>query len=230
MCGRYKLQDPEWVEADFSQVFPTLASAVRRPRYNVAPGQLVLALRGPAGGPTLEAMKWGVAARWQGGPPQLINARAEKIRQSRLWKPMFEGGRCAVPADGFYEWKAAAGDGAAKQPWLFTRQGGEGFWLAGLCAASAEEGEAEHECAVITVEPNELVGDVHDRMPAMLDRQQLEDWLGEDDEAAAAALRPFDSTAMDATPIGRAIGSPANEGPELIEPVEPDSPAQGRLL
>lgn len=235
MCGRYKLQNPDWVEMDFSQTFPTLADAVRRPRYNVAPGQLVLAVRAGEAGPALEAMKWGIAARWKGGPPQLINARDDKLAGSRLWKPMLTDGRCAIPADGFYEWKAPVESGGKKQPWLFTRSAGEGFWFAGLssAASSGEAGgdpAAANECAIITVSPNELVEDVHDRMPAMLGVEQLADWLGEDAKAALAALRPFESTQMAATPIGRAIGSPANEGPELIEPVAPDSPQQGSLL
>jgi putative SOS response-associated peptidase YedK len=60
MCGRYKLQDPEWVEADFSTSFPTLSDAVRRPRFNVAPGQLVLAITRGEGGRALEQMDWGI--------------------------------------------------------------------------------------------------------------------------------------------------------------------------
>src|SRR4051794_34796939 len=131
MCGRYKLQDPEWVEADFSTSFPTLSDAVRRPRFNVAPGQLVLAITRGADGRALEQMDWGIEAPWKGGPPQIINARAEKIPESRFWKPMLEQRRCAIPADGFYEWRALE-SGGRKQPYLFTRTGGAGFWLAGM--------------------------------------------------------------------------------------------------
>lgn len=227
MCGRYKLQNPDWVEADFSTTFPTLSDSVRRPRYNVAPGQMVLAVLRGGEGRALEAMKWGVEARWSGGPPQLINARGEKLPESRFWKPMLENGRCAIPADGFYEWKAQ-GSGR-KQPILFTRTGGEGFYLAGLYTGS-RDAAAGHECAVITVEPNELVEDVHDRMPAMLRPEDVEAWLGDDAGEAFKALQPFPSTGMSALAIGRAIGNSNNEGPELIEPAEPEGPAQAQLL
>lgn len=227
MCGRYKLQDPEWVEADFSNVFPTLATAVRRPRYNVAPGQLVLAVTGGASGRTLEQMKWGIEAPWKQGPPQMINARGEKLAESRFWKPMLESRRCAIPADGFYEWRAGEGKAAKKQPFLFAREDGAGFWFAGLYApARADEPPAANECVVITVAPNELVDGVHDRMPAMLDSEQLGAWLGDDAEAAHAQLAPYPSRKMSALAIGRAIGNAANEGPELIEPVGPDESTQ----
>lgn len=228
MCGRYKLQNPDWVEADFSTTFPTLSDAVRRPRYNVAPGQMVLAVRGGEGR-ALEEMKWGIEATWKGGPPQMINARGEKLAGSRFWKPLLENGRCAIPADGFYEWKTPQGAGGKKQPYLFTRETGEGFWFAGLCSPSRSE-EADNECVIITVDPNELVEGVHDRMPAMLRESQLDSWLGGDTESAFAVLTPFPSVEMSALPIGRAIGNSNNEGPELIEPAEPEGPAQAQLL
>lgn len=222
MCGRYKLQDPEWVEADFSTTFPTLSDAVRRPRYNVAPGQMVLAVIRGGEGRALEEMKWGIESNWKGGPPQLINARGEKLAESRFWKPLLEGGRCAIPADGFYEWKAPSGPGGKKQPYLFTREGGRGFWFAGLHSANS--------CVIVTVDPNELVEDVHNRMPAMLDDEALGAWLEGDADEAFAALRPFPSVQMGALAIGRAIGNSNNEGPELIEPAEPEGPAQAQLL
>lgn len=231
MCGRYKLQNPDWVETDFSSVFPTLADAVRGPRFNVAPGQLVLAVSAAGGGRSLEQMKWGIPAKWKGGPPQIINARSEKLPESRFWKPLLERGRCALPADGFYEWKAPAAGEKGKRPYLFTRNGGEGFWFAGLCSQSPEEEtDADRCCAIVTVEPNELVAGVHDRMPAMLTEAELDSWLSADAAEAHALLAPFSSTAMTALAIGRAIGNAAAEGPQLIEPAEPEGPAQASLL
>lgn len=224
MCGRYKLQDPAWVETDFPTTFPTLADSVRRPRFNVAPGQLVLAVREGASGRVLEQMKWGIAAPWKGGSSQLINARGEKLAESRFWEPMLVGGRCALPADGFYEWKAPDPGARRKRPYLFTATAGA-FWFAGLCAPG--EGEAGTECVIVTVEPNDLVAGVHDRMPAMLTGDQIGRWLGEDLDAARELLAPFPSTQMDALEIGPAIGDASREGPGLIAPA---TESQIRLL
>lgn len=228
MCGRYKLQNPDWVEADFSETFPTLATYLRRPRYNIAPGQLVLGVARSAGARSLEQLHWGIAAPWKSDGAQLINARGEKLQESRLWKSMLPEGRVAIPADGFYEWKAAAAKGAKKQPFMFTRSDGAGFWFAGLATRAAEDDP--RCCVIVTVEPNELVEDIHNRMPAMLHSDQLETWLSADVDDALAALLPYPSVEMTATTIGTAIGNAATEGPELIEPVEPPPPAQGSLL
>lgn len=231
MCGRYKLQNPDWVEADFSNTFPTLATAVRGPRYNVSPGQLVLAIsRGDGSGRVLEQFNWGVESNWRGGPPMLINARGEKLEGSRFWGPMVEHGRCAIPADGFYEWRAPEPGQRDKQPFLFTRTGGEGFWFAGLLGKAPAGAETARGCVIITVDPNELVEDIHDRMPAMLDADGVTAWLEGDSREALATLQPYPSTQMTALAIGRAIGNSNNEGPELIEPVEPEPPAQAQLL
>jgi putative SOS response-associated peptidase YedK len=219
MCGRYKLQHPHWVEHDFAAVFPTLADVVRRPRYNIAPGQLVLAVSPGPGSRTLEQMHWGIAAPWKGGPARIINARAEKLAASRFWKPLFEQGRCAIPADGFYEWRAAPQGGGRKQPFLFGRADGAGFWFAGVRSAAREQdAPAANECAIVTVEPNDLVEGVHDRMPALLDRDDLAEWLEGAPSDALGALRPYPSAEMSARAIDPAIGNPSREGPQLIAP------------
>lgn len=222
MCGRYTLTKPDWFEHDFHSIRPTLADAVRRPRYNVAPGQMVLALTRPAGGARVgEAMHWGIEANWPGGPPQLINARGEKLAGSRFWQPMLEDGRCAIPADGFYEWKKSGSK--QKQPIWFTREGREPFWFAGLCKPAPDGNEADHACVIITVDPNELVEDVHDRMPAMLNPEEVDQWLTGSVDDAVKLLDPYPSTAMAATAVSRAVGNANNEGPELVEPATPES-------
>lgn len=218
MCGRYTLAKPDWFEHDFGTSFATLSDAVRRPRFNIAPGQLVLAIAHPQGSARVaETMKWGVEAPWKGGPPQMINARAEKLATSRLWKSMLENGRCALPADGFYEWRKPENNGGRKQPYWFSRADGEPFLLAGLFRESSDADE--RQCVVITVEPNELVEDVHDRMPAMLHPDRVDDWLEGDAEEALQALVPFESTQMTARRIGSAVGNVSNDSPELIESI-----------
>lgn len=225
MCGRYTLANPDWFDYDFSSSFPTLGSALRRPRFNVAPGQQVIAFTRSGEGRRLEAMHWGIETNWKKGPKQLINARAEKLTESRYWKSKVAEGRCAIPADGFYEWRPA-GDGGSKQPFHFAREGRAGFAFAGLAVPAGDGESTERQCVIITVEPNELVESVHDRMPAMLKPEQIDRWLGDDVEAALDCLGPFPSIDMTAVPVSTAVGNPARDAPELIEPVEVDPPPE----
>lgn len=132
----------------------------------------------------------------------MINARAEKLASSRLWESMLESGR--------------------KQPIWFSRLEQEPFVFAGLYRPAAGDSEPD-QCVIITVEPNELVEDVHDRMPAMIRPELMDDWLDGDVESALEALHPFPSTDMTARTVGKAVGSPRTEGPQLIEPVAADA-------
>lgn len=231
MCGRYTFFQQQWVDALLDGEPGPLPAEVRRPRYNVAPGQMVLALTRPAQRPTesLEAcaVRWGIEAPWKGGPSQLINARAEKLAESRFWRTLLDDGRCVIPADGFYEWRALPSGG--KQPYWFGLTDRRPFAFAGLCR-ERETGPAE--CAIVTVDANELLSGIHDRMPAILDDEGLRAWLGDDLVAAQAVLEPYPSAAMIARPVSRAVNSADAEGPALIDPVDPpgQAPATQRLF
>lgn len=221
MCGRYTLGTFDWVDPQFQTDLGQVADLVKRPRFNVAPGQMILALTRSSGGANVaEAMKWGIEPPWKGGPAQMINARNDKLAESRFWKPLLENGRCAIPADGFYEWRAAAEKGGRKQPYWFSRSSGEGFAFAGLWRAVKDEENPDlRACVIITVEPNELVADVHNRMPAMLRPEDIGQWLNGDVDEALAALDSFPSVEMSARPVSGAVGNPRTDAPELIEAV-----------
>lgn len=229
VCGRYTLSHQQWVDSLFGGDLEKLPYALRSPRFNVAPGQLVLGVGGRAGAHAAEALHWGIEAPWRGGPSRLINARAEKLPESRFWRPLLEDGRCAIPADGFYEWRSVGG--GVKRPYWFSLADGEPFAFAGLRRAGKDrEPGAAGECVIVTVAANELVNGVHDRMPAMLDRAAIGVWLDADADEALGVLRPYPSTGMVARAVSRLVNDARREGPELIAPAGsewPDQPAPG---
>lgn len=95
--------------------------------------------------------------------------------------------------------------------------------MAGLWETWSENGEEIQSATIITTESNELVGELHDRMPVILDRDEKDRWLEEEDEGEPQAmLDPFPADRMTTYEVSTAVNSPANEGPELIEPVGSD--------
>jgi putative SOS response-associated peptidase YedK len=75
-------------------------------------------------------------------------------------------------------------------------------------------------CSITTV-PNELMAEIHNRMPVILPKETWGLWL---DPAAQIRevkplLVPYSSELMAAHPVGKAIGNTRNDGPELILPV-----------
>lgn len=92
------------------------------------------------------------------------------------------------------------------------------FAFAGLWDTWGKDGDKVASCAIITTTPNELVGSVHDRMPAILRPSDFDTWLG--DEADANELRellaPFPAEYMQGYPVGLGINNPGVDDPRLI--------------
>ena len=72
---------------------------------------------------------------------------------------------------------------------------------------------------ILTTEPNELVRPVHDRMPVIVPEQMYDLWLSrevQEPAELAPALRPYPADAMHAFPVGPAVNSPKNDGPDCL--------------
>ncbi len=128
----------------------------------------------------LRMAKWGFVPFFMDGKPGKrpppINARAETLATSGMFRSSVAKYRCIIPADGFYEWKMIDPDTKTKQPMYVQLQDTSLFGFAGiytLPTASNPGGTA----AIITTTPNELMASIHNRMPAIL-LPALEDvWL-----------------------------------------------------
>lgn len=237
MCGRFTLAlSPEDV-AKLLELNRTLdAELGLGPRWNVAPGQEILAALRPAPDAATEPrrLRWGLVPAWARDPAvghRMLNARSETVREKPAFRSAFRARRCLIPADGFYEWKR---EGGRKQPWLFRLKDDPGFALAGLWERwLGPDGELLDSCTLLTTTPNELMAPIHDRMPVILAPEHRADWLAAAPEAADslhALLRPFPAAAMTAWPVSTLVNSPRNDGPELVRPVDPQGGAQLELL
>jgi putative SOS response-associated peptidase YedK len=194
-----------------------------RPRYNVAPGDDVLAVTTDReGAPRGELLRWGLVPYWAKDPKtlglKLINARSETM----LTNGAFRGARrCLVIADGFYEWEKRPGE--PKQPWWVTRPDGEPFAFAGLWSSwrPGEGIEPLRTVAIVTTEASQQLAHVHDRMPVMLPRDAEDAWL--DHDTAPSELLdlcvPLDETGMRA--VGDAVNDARHDEPDCLEPAAP---------
>ena len=127
--------------------------------------------------------------------------------------------RCLIPASGFYEWVALAGE-KRKQPYCFRPKDEKPWAFAGLWERwQGPDGPVE-SCCILTTEANELVRPVHDRMPVILPERHWAAWLepqGQDAGELVPMLRPFPSDAMRAYPVGQLVNNPRNDRPGCLE-------------
>jgi putative SOS response-associated peptidase YedK len=124
--------------------------------------------------------------------------------------------RCIVPVDGFFEWRAIKG--AAKQPYAIAMKDGSPFGLAGLWEnrKNPSTGEWERTVAIITVPSNELVGQIHDRMPAILEPAGYDRWLGFELDPCDLLIT-YPSEPMAIWPISKRVNKPENDDPSILD-------------
>jgi len=225
MCGRYTLIRLN----DVLEKFPWIEHAPPDlvPRYNVAPTQAILGIANDHPD-EFEHFVWGLIPSWAEDPSignRMINARAETLAEKPAFRTALKRRRCLVIADGFYEWKVEPGGGKKpiKTPMFIRMKDGKPFAFAGLWETWHDRtggGSEVRSCSIVTTSPNELMKDIHDRMPAIVPPARYQDWLqkGElDSDRAAALLGPYPADEMEAYPVSTYVNSPKNEGEKCIE-------------
>jgi len=226
MCGRYTLTAPD--PAALRARFPIGESVEIRRRFNVAPGDDVLAVTTDrAGAPRGELLRWGLVPSWAKSPAtglKMINARVETVAERPAYRRAFERFRCLILADGFYEWRPTPG--APKRPFHITRADSEPFSFAGLWSIwHGDDGALLRTCTILTTAANATIAPLHDRMPVILAPDAERDWLtpttspGRLGEILAGLAAP--ETAL--TEVGPAVNDARYDGPGCLAPPVPDA-------
>lgn len=217
MCGRTSLFVPQSV---LEARFDAEAAEPIIPRYNIGPKDDLAVI--PNEDPdTIEQFRWGLVPHWVDDPddfPELINARAETVAEKNSFRDAFNKRRCLVLADGFYEWHGERGH---KQPYRITRADEEPFAFAGLWETWERNGDFLETTTIITTDANDLVEGIHDRMPVILESENESTWLEEDDpDELHALLDPFDSGAMEASPVSTKVNDPGYDHPDVVDSID----------
>ncbi|HID97315.1 MAG TPA: SOS response-associated peptidase [Thermodesulfobacteriaceae bacterium] len=224
MCGRYSFwKSCKRLKEEFSLSVPSEFLPEIHPRYNIAPGTDIPAIRQlPEKRRELALLQWGLIPSWAKDKKtgyRLINARAESVATKPAFRSAFRYRRCLIPASGFYEWQKLEG---GKQPWFITLEDADLFAFAGLWECwEGQEGEVVESCTIITTDSNDLVRPLHDRMPVIIERLRYGDWLSRESgpDALKTLLCPLPAEKMKARPVSLLVNNPGNESPECCKPM-----------
>ena len=231
MCGRFVATTaPQQLALLFDAVLEDPGADRFTPNYNVAPTTRILALASDIenGDRTrvLRRMHWGLLPAWskdRSRAASMINARRETLSEKPSFRPLLDHHRCVVPVDGYYEWKTVGVDTTVKQPkqpYFITGSDGVPLAIAGLWTTWKDPhlgGEEVRSCSLITTAPNEHLSAIHDRMPCVLDTDDIEEWLTAD-VAPLHLLRTAENDRLRAVTVSTAVNNVRNKGAALIEP------------
>lgn len=167
MCGRYAFfTDRELQEIDeiiekisddiqrdkmkTGEIFPTNVAPVLVPQHEII---------------TPKLMVWGFPNFRNKGV--IINARAETVKDKNLFGSSLRARRCVIPSTGFYEWDAE------KKKFIFNTPDSQMLYMAGIY----NQFEGENRFVILTTEANSSMADVHNRMPIVVPKEQIDDWI-----------------------------------------------------
>lgn len=202
MCCRYYMEkSPElrpYIEAaNRSSLKDRLVSKLARPLVTegeVRPTDLVpvIAPSSKSLEPTVFPMVWGFTIPRR--QTSLFNARVESATEKPTFKESWEKRRCIVPASWYYEWEhlinASTGKSKTGDKYMIQAKGSNVIYLAGLYRLEEIAGIQVPVFTILTREPSDEIRFIHDRMPVMLPKEYIREWVnpnGKPEEIIRAA-------------------------------------------
>ena len=229
MCGRSSLTKTEKeLEERFNASFYSedLERYNPLPNYNVAPSHITPVITNVD--PThFSPFRWGLIPFWAKDMKigyKMINARKETVLEKNTFKKAVAVRRCIVPFDGFYEWKKTP---QGKEPYRIVTKDKEIFTVAGLWDKwTNENGDDIYSFTLLTQAPNETIAEIHDRMPAILTKEQEDLWLSDDlsPQQLVDMLEPYPDDQIEAYLVSKAVNNVRNNNADLIKPLDNPTP------
>ena len=163
MCGRY------YIDSDMAEKIETVVryvdQRIRKKQFSgdIRPTEFAPVIEKSERGLKLDVCKWGYPLAK--GNNLVINARTESVMDKIAFRNGLLYHRILIPASGFYEWNRL------KEKNTFTRPDAPVLYMAGFC----DWFENEKRFVILTTKANASMEKTHDRMPLILEKEQLAD-------------------------------------------------------
>jgi Uncharacterized conserved protein len=167
MCGRYTFfTDKELQEVD--EIIEQISNEIQLEKVKageIFPTDTVPVLL-PEGDIVIpRLMVWGFPNFRSKGV--IINARSETAREKKMFGSSLQKRRCIIPSTGFYEWDSA------KKKYLFNVPDSQMLYMAGIY----DRFDNEDRFVILTAGANRSMEQVHDRMPVIVPKERIHDWI-----------------------------------------------------
>lgn len=173
MCGRYFMGDDDKAE-ELQQIIdilnrkPSSNTSALKTAGEVFPSDTVPVIANSKTlKPTPFAMEWGYTTA---DGNRLINARSETASKKPTFKDGMAQRRCIIPASYYFEWEK---NGRAKIKHAIGSTAENMIYMAGIYRL--EQGTPVF--SILTRSPAPSIEFIHNRMPVILPKSMLKDWL-----------------------------------------------------
>lgn len=219
MCERFALFSSP---ARIKKHFAIDDELILEPHFNIAPAQTVPVIRTDETGNRIFTLaRWGLIPSWVEDPDEIeqpFNAKTETAAIKPMFRHAYRTSRVLIPADAFYEWSARDG----KQPFLIKLKDDEPMGFGGLLECWHGYETEVMTFTILTTHANQLMSDIHDRMPVIIKPDDYNAWLDTkltDIIKIQAMAQPYPERLMEAYPISRNVNNPQQDSPDLIVPI-----------
>lgn len=187
---------------------------------NMAPRRPLSVIRLEAARPTLGEVFWGLTPPWLETLDHAPHcARAEGLRQRRMFRDAIRSRRCLIPAAGIYAWQPKPG---YKQPYLITRADRSPMLLAGIwCRFHTTLTDYNDSFALISVSSPAFLAGLSERLPVLVRPEDAHHWLDPQtsEESIDHLLKPASGELLGAFPVSRRVNNPSQQDPSCAHPI-----------
>jgi len=231
MPGRLVIFDDTFFRVEAKKIFNNVKNNIGyiKASYNLAPTHLLPVLLNTN---VYTYAHFGLIPSWAKDKKSInINARSETLFEKMSFRDSFKSKRCLIPVNGFYEWEKIDKE---KFPYFVQSVDEGGFVLAGLWDEWYDviKNEKIITVALITTQPNEKIGKIHDRMPVILDQKDWKSWL--DNSTSLEDLNklfiPSSSEKLKMEEASSFVNPVKNNSIECIKPFKREPPIKETLF
>ena len=228
MCGRYVRKTGA---QEIAHAFSAIDSGISLSHnFNISPTSDVFVLRSYSDAVRLDVMSWGLVPAWAkdvSRAASLINARSESVAEKPSFRHLISRHRCVMPMNAYYEWKPMKVAGKAmKQPFAFipgrnSAYNHESHFAVASLWSTWRDGEGKEltTCVALTTEANQRVSQVHNRMPVLLTKDGVKQWLSEEIIAPLHLAHGIPDDAVVHFPVSTDVNNARNHGQQLLNPI-----------
>lgn len=168
MCGRYTISIDEQEIRDIVNAITQQHPDAEVKTGEIYPTDLAPVLLAGQDDIRPDVAVWGFP-NFRSKSGVIINARAETALDKKSFRESLLSRRCVIPSTGFFEWTKDA----KKQKYLFRETGKALLYMAGFY----NEFGGERRYVILTTDANQSVREIHNRMPVIVHRQEIGDWI-----------------------------------------------------